>query len=185
MGKIEEIWERNCKLMSKVTPELPPSNKEGKLLIVGDDWAALNIAVFPYKFEKALRELAGEDTAADCMYRVGEEYGSDVMSRYYKKINDKELVLKVILSAASYAGWGVADMKEVGPQGLKVVFYNSHGSRSYFANNKEKSIEPVCHFMTGLMAGVYAAHMGKPCECKETKCGAKGDEYCEFVATVI
>ncbi|HIH98147.1 MAG TPA: hypothetical protein HA346_03970 [Thermoplasmata archaeon] len=77
------------------------------------------------------------------------------------------------------------DIEEVGPQGAKVVIYNSSGSRSYFINNKEKSIEPVCHYMAGLMAGIYAAYIGKPCESKETKCVAKGDEYCEFVITVI
>ncbi|HIH96460.1 MAG TPA: hypothetical protein HA348_03085 [Thermoplasmata archaeon] len=185
MGRIEETWEKYCKLMSKITPEPPLSNKEGRVVRLGKDWVALDITVFPYRFEKALRELAGEDTAADCMYRVGEEYGSEVINRYNKKVNDMELALKLTVASSNYFGWSVTDIEELGPQGAKAVFYNSYESRSYFANNKEKSIEPVCHFMAGVIAGIYAVYIGKPCECKETKCVAKGDEYCEFVATVI
>ncbi len=47
-------------------------------------------------------------------------------------------------------------------------------------NYSRKQKKPVCCYIAGLIAGGSEAIIGKPSECIETHCIAKGDKVCRF-----
>jgi predicted hydrocarbon binding protein len=63
---------------------------------------------------------------------------------------------------------------------LVVEFRNSYLAEQYTRVFGPAS-EPVCWQLAGYIAGYCSEVFGLNLHCRETKCVAKGDEYCEFV----
>jgi predicted hydrocarbon binding protein len=49
-----------------------------------------------------------------------------------------------------------------------------------YKENKWKAKEPVDYYLRGVIHGAVEELTGKKITCKETKCIARGDQYCEF-----
>ncbi len=43
----------------------------------------------------------------------------------------------------------------------------------------------VCYYMCGYLEGMFSVFLGKEVKCREKKCFAKGNEFCEFEIEVI
>ena len=78
-----------------------------------------------------------------------------------------------------FSSWGYGKLEFLELDGnkpyAKLKVTNSANAIGY-----EKSTKPVCHFIRGILAGAGTIIMETEMHCLETKCVAKGDEYCEF-----
>jgi len=88
-------------------------------------------------------------------------------------------VLEAISKTKRAEGWGKICFKglavEKGKVKGRIVVEGSFEAKGY-----GKSTIPVCHFLRGYLAGVLSTILATRVEILETKCLAKGDDYCEF-----
>jgi len=185
MSDIEELGKKSLEMIKKIyaNEHLREGNERGEIKCAGKDWIAIDVKSFPYTFLKAMEEVAGEDIAADCLFEPGYLYGKEVTEKYKKKGIKAEALFKLSVCGGTFFGWLVPEFIKITPEENICRIYNSFEARSYLLNNKEKSKKPVCHWLRGVGAGICTVAFESEFEVKETKCFAKGDKYCEFVAT--
>ena len=114
------------------------------------------------------------DTARIVLFHIGYEIGKRMFMDYIK---DRNLTAEEVLSLVSMLiigyGWGVAEpVKEKST--IRVYDYWECSAI------KGEYKEPQGFILKGLLTGVYESFTGKKVKVVETKCVAKGDEYCEF-----
>lgn len=61
--------------------------------------------------------------------------------------------------------------------------YREINDNTKLTEKNMKTINPLCHFLTGFFVGVFEELTRKKIECKEVKCVTKKDVYCEFQLT--
>ena len=111
--------------------------------------------------------------------------GADAKFLGKLKGDDPLEIIAKIFGYGKYAGWiGNSEITHDShnPVFVRVVMDNTFES-AYYVDENIKTSEPVCHFMTGIVAGAYMALHGKEVIAREVKCRAKGDKYCEFIVT--
>jgi predicted hydrocarbon binding protein len=183
MNEAEEAGRKYLELYKNLTPEPPIANESGVIKRLKQDWVILGLRYYPYQFTKIMSDIAGEEVSADCMYRFGYGCGKEIGNRYVKEGKEGIDVLKYAIGGSVYFGWGAAEIIEYASERVIIRFYNSYEARSYFANNKKKTSKPQCNYLRGVITSVCAVAWNKEAKGEETKCLAKGDEYCEFEAT--
>ena len=121
---------------------------------------------------RELRRRIG-NTARIVLFHIGYEIGKRIFVDYIK---DKGLTAEEILNLISKLiigyGWGVAE--QVKEMTIRVYdYWECSAIRGEYK-------EPQGFILKGLLTGVYESFTGKKVKVIETKCVAKGDEYCEF-----
>jgi len=95
------------------------------------------------------------------------------------RLFSKRKIGEMFLEQFYERGYGVAEILEFDAKNhrarLKV-------KNSFIATGYGKTKEPVCYSVAGIFAGAGDILFGRRMECRETKCIAKGDPYCEFEA---
>jgi predicted hydrocarbon binding protein len=76
-------------------------------------------------------------------------------------------------------GWGIPDLTDLSINPLSATVRLD----DCFECTQRTSLVPTSHFVRGHLAGLGGAFFDKMIECVEKKCIAKGDRYCEFLAT--
>ena len=99
-----------------------------------------------------------------------------------QRLDDKSissLLDKGIIDLLSQFGWGSMKVVELDleKESLRLHVKNSLIADSY----EEKQEHPVCYFTAGMIAGGIEIVFGHNMDCREVKCKACGDEYCEFI----
>jgi predicted hydrocarbon binding protein len=119
------------------------------------------------------------------MYRAGLHMG-DKVGRYLRdflKMDGNELVYFYSMTAGKGRGWGIGEVRELDVAGGRYVA--TIKKSPWVAPFVEKKVESgVCSFSCGAVAGVMVAAGSPPIIIEETRCEAKGDEYCELVSRV-
>ncbi len=137
-----------------------------------------NLAHLQKDFERVMGPVA-----TSIVYNSGRDYAQNVQSNIKQSIIkliakiSKDMIAKKMLDVFSSWGYGKAEFLELDPEKsyAKLKVTNSANALSY-----ENSTKPVCHFIRGILAGAGTIIMEKEMHCLESKCVAKGDEYCEF-----
>jgi predicted hydrocarbon binding protein len=82
-----------------------------------------------------------------------------------------------IMESSALLGWGRAEISLFEPeQGrLLLTVSNSPIARAYGSSKK-----PVCHFLSGWIAGLGRTLLERDVLCEETSCAAQGNDRCEF-----
>ena len=146
---------------------------EGEWRIAGSDWLLMSGSTLR-SWVKVTEQVLGSDAKA-IMYLAGKHAGEQFAKTLLKeglKGEELEYALKVFLTNG---GWGKARAKVNSQKQVALVrIYNSVTTRQTTAN------EPVCHFVSGYIAGAFGVFFGKETECVETSCKAMGDPFCEF-----
>lgn len=180
----KEIEEKARDLMKKITSKNPCGS--GEIDLMGRRYVLLSTEYFPYELTKDLEEIFG--TAGDAvLYKGGERVGRDLYGHYIHLAREYGIDIWDIISAVGwYFGWGLGEVIERGHNNGKYVIrvYNSFESES-FIDREKKVKKPVCHFMKGVLNGIVESIEVVKYKAEETKCRAKGDEYCEFVFTPL
>src|SRR5205809_7916358 len=81
------------------------------------------------------------------------------------------------MDASALLGWGRLEISLFDPENGRLVLAvtNSPLARAYGASKK-----PVCHFLTGWIAGLGRNLLEREVLCEETACAAQGHGRCEF-----
>lgn len=82
-----------------------------------------------------------------------------------------------IMDVVALLGWGRLEISlfDPGPSRLLLTLKNSPLARAYGTSKK-----PVCHFLTGWIAGLGRTLLEREVLCEETACAAQGEEQCKF-----
>ncbi len=82
-----------------------------------------------------------------------------------------------LMDASALLGWGRLEMSLFDPEHGRLVLTvsNSPLARAYGSSKK-----PVCHFLTGWIAGLGRNLLEREVLCEETACAAQGHGRCEF-----
>ena len=132
-------------------------------------------------YEGLLRKLKsrmGTGYAA-LLYHTGYEIGCTVFDDYLKMAEgDLKRALLVGKWIFKHVGLGEMEMGMIDLKGKRAVIkvYNSSECELF-----KGSKQPESHFIRGMIAGWLSRFFGERAYAKETKCIAKGDEYCEFL----
>ncbi|WXG40325.1 MAG: 4-vinyl reductase [Candidatus Freyarchaeum deiterrae] len=151
-------------------------NELGQVSLFGWNHVIAPIQVFTLPLETMKSLLIYEEYRRiifDSGLRVGISVSSFIESE--RQINNKKL-LEEVIKYITVTGWGRPFSMEgsIDEGKLKLTFIStialSYGHSDY----------PVCTFIEGALAGTLQVATKKEWKCRETKCIAKGDEYCEF-----
>jgi predicted hydrocarbon binding protein len=82
-----------------------------------------------------------------------------------------------LMDASALLGWGRLEISLFDPENGRLVLTitNSPLARAYGPSKK-----PVCHFLTGWVAGLGRSLLEREVLCEETACAAQGHDRCEF-----
>jgi predicted hydrocarbon binding protein len=146
---------------------------EGEWRIAGSDWLLMSGSAVR-SWVKVTEQISGSN-AKGVMYKTGKSAGEQFAKTLLKEgLKDEELkcALEIFLTNG---GWGKVQAKlNFQEQEAVVRIRNSVTTR------QTKAKEPVCHFISGFIAGALTIILGKKAECFEVRCKAKGDTFCEF-----
>lgn len=118
------------------------------------------------------------------LYHIGYYIGSHVYDSHKRIIgNDPQKILnfgKIIYKNVGYGIMKELKIKKEGIITLKILNnFECEINKNLNLENKES------HFMRGILAGWFEKYLGKKVMVKETKCIARGDDYCEYYITTI
>ena len=115
------------------------------------------------------------------LYEQGKSYGAETGSEYLLKLGGDFIAanLPEVLKLYQALGWFRVTKVKADPKAGKIVL---HAEENFECHGKE-SRGPRSHFVRGHLEGMATTWLGRPMECRETLCIAKGDKYCEFVAS--
>ena len=151
--------------------------EEGVLEILGTRVVILDSNFSPMLFEVMIEEL-GYERASEIMYERGKR-GNPLFREFIKqfKITNIWKVIESFTKFSELRGHGRYEVTfDEGIEGFRFTLFNS----------------PFCSYLRGLgrtagwiTAGIIAScfeeYTGDRYECREEKCVAKGDDWCEFV----
>jgi predicted hydrocarbon binding protein len=146
---------------------------EGEWRIAGSDWLLMSGSTLRI-WAQVTEHILGSGSKG-IMYTTGKHAGEEFAEMLLKEgLKDEELkcALEVFLTNG---GWGKVRAKLNFQKQIAVVRI-----RNSVTTRQTKSKEPVCHFISGFIAGALSVVFGKKVECVELRCKAKGDAFCEF-----
>jgi len=114
------------------------------------------------------------------LYYQGFSIGFEIYDTYREiaKSDDVENLVEVAKAINMTLGWGIIDRVDIdmGRKSAKLRVYQNFECELGIGKGK-----PYSQFYRGAVAGIFTRFFGKDVKVKETKCIAKGDEYCEFM----
>lgn len=118
---------------------------------------------------KGILYLSGERSARDGMNPLDAEVaaGTPLSLASARRITE----------SAALLGWGRIEIASFDPDGSRLLLTvkNSPLARAYGTSKK-----PVCHFLSGWIAGLGHGLWDREVLCEETGCAAQGQARCEF-----
>ena len=118
--------------------------------------------------------------APPLLSEMGSAYGVAVAQDYRSLTNDPENVTSYFEQLGLVAGWGKFSVSGDVAKGSKIVVKVSNcvfcGSRNPSAERRDQ-----CSFLIGVCKGIADTVFCFPHSVRETKCYAKGNDFCEFV----
>ncbi|MDG7010822.1 MAG: hypothetical protein JRN57_01755 [Nitrososphaerota archaeon] len=113
------------------------------------------------------------------LYEEGRSYGKEVGAEYMMKLGADFIAsnLAEVLKLYQALGWFRVSAVKSDPAGGTIAIQAEENFECAGADSKV----PHSHFVRGHLEGMATTWLGKPMECRETLCIAKGDERCEFV----
>lgn len=132
------------------------------------------------EIQKGLEDRLGAKSA-EYLYAAGSSWAAGALRRLAAAPADEpQDLVHALCRHASGLGWGRWELAgwEPDKQSLGVRVSGSPFARAY-----GQSDQPVCHLISGAVAGLTEALFRVPATCSEHGCVAQGDPDCFFVAT--
>jgi predicted hydrocarbon binding protein len=126
-------------------------------------------------------ELTVGGSAKGILYLSGERSARDGMSPLEADVPPSAPLslanARRITESAALLGWGRIEISEFDPERgrLLLTVKNSPLARAYGTSKK-----PVCHFLSGWIAGLGRSLLDREVLCEEFTCAAQGHGRCEF-----
>ena len=124
-----------------------------------------------------LREELKKTGSIELLYRFGGRISKDILE-HFKVFGDKrEEMLKFWLNMVNLSGVGDLEIIEL-KEGLVVInCKNSPIAREYLKIGKKEKVDDL---LAGMVAGFFDEWFKKSVNCREVKCMAEGERYCQF-----
>ncbi len=122
------------------------------------------------------RELGPK--GADLIYESGFAGGRLSTERYRELFHlSSEQVLHYMLEMGGQIGWGKFVLERFEPDAKRasVIVYHSPFAAAYGPSSK-----PVCHFIRGILGGIFTGIFGEEQTIEETHCAAQAHPFCLF-----
>lgn len=162
--------------------EIKYDPKTGKMMFQGVESIILQKSIMA-DIQKEFEKIIGP-AYKTIIYKATKESVKRFFSGYFKiifktigKLAGKRSIWEKIIETMPKVGWGYVEIKEFDEKNFKIILTLKN---SCIATNYKKSKTSVCHIIAGMGAGLSTMIFNKDMNCKETKCIAKGDAYCEF-----
>ena len=136
--------------------------------------------------KKAMANVMGEMGAKAVLRRVAKAGGLDSVQAIKDTYGVEKKVERITGRGKAIIertwilfGYGAAEFKILSDKEFVLTVKNSYESSGL------SSSKPMCYITEGFLEGVFEGLFGKKVRCRETKCIAMGDEYCEFRINVL
>jgi len=177
---IKQMLEKGILDLKKV---LEVDAKNGRISIRGERMLLTSALGFA-NLHGSVQKIAGK--AAPAIIRG---YGSSCGKRDFIGVwkawlpdIEVETVLSLFPVIYSTVGWGKVIGVSLGQDEGRIIFKNCFEADAVLRTCGKRD-SPQCHFMTGYLGVLFSEMTGKDWQATETRCEAKGDEYCEFALT--
>lgn len=159
--------------MNSFLKDIKYDEEKGEIQIACDDWILMSSSTLRDLVKGTERCLG---TGAIVVWlEAGKHAGREFSGRLVRLGIDFKELPEMLMEFFSEGGWGkIQGAVDFTKKEAIVTIKNSATARETTAK------EPVCHFVRGFIGGVCDVMFHDFTECFETKCTAKGDEYCEF-----
>ncbi|MDY6984828.1 MAG: V4R domain-containing protein [Candidatus Thermoplasmatota archaeon] len=180
MKEEKEAFRESQDIIKKLVNELPYPDEHGKVIRLNRRFVLLDVSYIPFDVLYGIDEIFGP-VSKTILFRIGRRWGDEIYARYESLGFGREDCLKLSAAGAWYFGWGIFTF-ELGAESSRARIYNSFEVESMVVR-KGISDENSCHLFPGVISGIYSRFLGEECSIHEEKCAARGDGYCELVAT--
>lgn len=160
------------------------SNADGTMSIGGARFVLSNAELVNNLLGQAVK-LLGFKTVSEQVYNLYKSSGQTELKAFIKAMNiqlttsSPRNILDMFAGYLSAVGSGITEMTEFTNE--KIIFNVKHS----LCSMNGKPDMPMGQYLAGTLAGALELVLGKKVHCDETKCEAKGDDYCEFVCKVL
>lgn len=159
--------------------------KQKELFLFGEQVSVLDVRSFYYLKKELGMNVRNSN---ELFYNTGKDAVKRMQDSFVKFLGDSaaplmsnpKTALDAFVEILSYLGLGGVSVAEFTPKTIKFIVTHSAEAQEY-VNLKEGSKSPVCYALAGIFAGICEGVLRSPLECKETKCIACGDSFCEFI----
>ncbi len=129
-----------------------------------------------------LREEMKKKDALDTLYKFGEEISKEIYDYIKKFGGGKEEIFRFWLNMVNLAGFGAVEIVEVKDDEYFAIVNcdNSPIAKHYSKIGKKDDVDEI---LAGMIGGFFSKWFGKPVNCEEVACIAKGNKYCQFKIT--
>ncbi len=159
-------------------------NADGTITLAGLRFLLSNAVLVNSLLEQAVK-LLGYKTTSEQVYNLYKTNGQAELGILLKTMNvsldtsSPKQILEIFANYISANGSGITELTEYTDAAMTFKVDHSLCSMS------ERSDKPMGQYLAGALAGAAELVLGKKVQCNETKCLAKGDNYCQFVCRVM
>ncbi len=164
-----------------VAKYLEPDPRTGRLTLFDHRYVLARPETL-VNIQKQLEQTVGQSTKG-FLYLAGEksaQEGLHLVERLTEGIDTRSMNvqgLKRMIDVLALLGWGRFEITELDVDARR---YGLSLSNSPLAEAYGPSKRPVCHLLSGFLAGIGLDLLGQSLLCEETACKAQGKPRCEF-----
>jgi len=131
----------------------------------------------------SLNRVVGAGGASSSLYIAGKELSEpffDILKKMYGAdiLNSEKKIKMALEYFVPFIGFGRVEIIEVDLKKAHIIFKGQDFPEVGITRSTDTQ---ACHIVRGIFTGFMEILTKTPCTGEETKCQAKGDEYCEFV----
>lgn len=157
--------------------------EEGKISVAGRRSISITVSEF-VAIQNEIEKKYG-DKWKEAIYKGVKKGAGKVWLHYlgkkYLDIADHPGIFKIIKSALeifNQTGFGEPEVSSIDTKKFSATFILKNSS---IAEEYSSKGEVVCYFTAAMLAALMKMIFGINMDCKEVRCKAKGDSYCEFI----
>jgi predicted hydrocarbon binding protein len=154
---------------------------EGKIKLLKSDYMLVHVpamAEMIYDFSK----IKGGKKK---LYDTGYDSGEDVMLDFKSVLSPAKIIVNTMMNTMmgvqEMLGWGKFDLKKFDKKKSYMVIHWDSAIARAMIKKFGRQDEPMCSWPCGVLAGALGVLLDDKLQARETKCIAKGDEYCELI----
>jgi predicted hydrocarbon binding protein len=150
------------------------------------DFLGVRMTFFPAEAHPMLTKFLFEGRDYESGYILTRLLGEEIAHLIFNNLSDKFKITSVEEAIPFYArfatlmGFGETAVQE---SNLEKGVIRFRTSKSPICTQFKNSGKNMGAFLEGVIGGIAELYLGPKSKCKEVKCVAEGDEYCEYLVT--
>jgi predicted hydrocarbon binding protein len=150
------------------------------------DFLGIRMTFSPAEVHPLLTQFLFEGRDYEAGYILTRLLGEKISALLFDKLSDKfkfnslEMAIPFYARIATLMGFGKITAQEYDLEKGVIRF---QALNSPICTKFKNSGKNMGAFLEGVIGGIAEAYLGPESKCKEVKCVAKGDEYCEYLVT--